>query len=409
MDAVGLFGEEQVARAWRYHRPLYAAAVAQLALDLLLLALIVFGPLGGWLFEPVEGWPWWAQVVGLTALLDALTPVVGLPISFWTGFVHERSWGFSTQDLGGFAADRAKAFVLGLVLSGAALVGLVGSARLLPRGWPLPAAAAGAALVLALGFLAPVLFEPLFNRFAPLDDAELAAELCALADRAELPINEVLVADASRRTRKANAYVSGLGRTRRLVLYDTLLTRAGPREIGLVLAHELGHRRARHLIKGALLAVAGLAGFVLVLWALLRWPDLRTAIGAPGGAGDPRVVPFVLLLAATLQVPGAPLGACALATLGTRGRPLLARADPRPRHVRGHPPLARDRQPLRPRPAPSDLPRLLQPPHPGRTDRGRTQASTRLKRPVRGSPPPDSGTDVLVKDPETPTALQQPA
>jgi STE24 endopeptidase len=163
-------------------------------------------------------------------------------------------------------------------------------------------------LVLALGFLAPLLIEPLFNRFAPLNDAELAAELQALADRAELPIKEVLVADASRRTRKANAYISGLGRTRRFVLYDTLLTRASRPEIGLVLAHELGHQRARHLIKGTMLGMVGLAGVVLVLWTLLRWPDLRTAIGAPGGAGDPRVVPFVLLLGATLHILEMPLG-----------------------------------------------------------------------------------------------------
>ena len=119
----------------------------------------------------------------------------------------------------------------------------------------------------------------------------------------------MLVADASRRTRKANAYVSGLGRTRRLVLYDTLLTQANPPEIGLVLAHELGHRRAHHLVKGTLLGMAGLASFVILLWALLRWPALRTLIGAPGGASDPRVVPFVLLLAATVQIPGALLGA----------------------------------------------------------------------------------------------------
>jgi STE24 endopeptidase len=164
-------------------------------------------------------------------------------------------------------------------------------------------------MVLALGFLAPLLVEPLFNRFVPLEDAGLAAELQALADRAQIPIREVLVADASRRTRKANAYVSGLGRTRRLVLYDTLLARSTQREVGLVLAHELGHRRRRHLLKGALLGMVGVGGFVLVLWALLLWPQLRTAIDAPGGAGDPRVVPFVLLLAATLQIAGAPLGA----------------------------------------------------------------------------------------------------
>ncbi len=308
-DAVGLFGEDQVTRAWRYHRPLYAAAAARLVLGLLILALIVFGRLGDWLFEPVRGWPWWAQVVGFTALIEVFTTVVGLPISFWAGFVHERSWGFSTQNLTDFAVDRAKSLVLGIVLSTIAFLGLVGSARLLPHLWPLAAAAAAATMVLALGFLAPLLVEPLFNRFLPLDDSELSAELLELAARAQTPIKEVLVADASRRTRKANAYVSGLGRTRRLVLYDTLLTRANRLEIGLVLAHELGHRRAHHLVKGTLLGMAGLASFVILLWALLLWPALRTLIGAPGGASDPRVVPFVLLLAATVQIPGAPFGA----------------------------------------------------------------------------------------------------
>ena len=308
VDAAGFFGEEQVARARGYHRPLYVAAVVGFALNVVLLALIVFGPLGGWLFEPFEGWAWWGQVVGFTALIAVLTTALNLPMAFWAGFLRERSWGFSTQELPGFAADRVKGFLLGLVLSSAALLGLVGSARLLPRLWPLVAISAGAVVVLALAVLAPLVIEPMFNRFAPVDDGELATELRALADRAQLPIKEVLVADASRRTRKANAYVSGLGPTRRLVLYDTLLARTAPAEIGVVLAHELGHRRAHHLIKGALLGVVGLAGFVLVLWTLLHWPELRTAIGAPGGVGDPRIVPFVLLLAAALEILAAPLG-----------------------------------------------------------------------------------------------------
>lgn len=308
-DAVDLFGEEQVARASRYHRPIYAATAVQLAGELLLLALVVFAPLGDWLFGPVEGWVWWAQVIGFTVLIEASTAAVALPISLWVGFARERRWGFSTQGLSGFLGDRTKAFALGSVLTASAFVGLVGLARLLPRLWPLPAAAGGAALVLAIGFLAPLVVEPLFNNFRPLGDAELLAELRMLAERAQLPIQEVLVADASRRTRKANAYVSGLGRTRRLVVYDTLLARATGPEVGLVLAHELGHRRAGHILKATLLAMVGLAGFVLLLWALLRVPELRTRIGASGGAGDPRVVAFVLLLASAIQVPGMPLGA----------------------------------------------------------------------------------------------------
>jgi STE24 endopeptidase len=308
VDALALFGSEQVARARSYHRPLYAVALIRLALDLLLLALAAFGPLGRWLLEPLRGQPWWAQTAGLTALIDALLTAVGLPFAVWTGFLRERSWGFSTQGPAGFAADRAKGFVLSAAMSAVAMVALVASARSLPRAWPLVAALVGAALVLALAFLGPLLLEPLFNRFVPVADAALASELGALARRAQLPIKEVLVADASRRTRKANAYVSGLGATRRLVLYDTLLARATRPELGLVLAHELGHRRARHLIKGVALGMGALAAFVAVLWALLRWPALRTAIGAPGGAGDARVVPFVLLLAASMQLLAAPLG-----------------------------------------------------------------------------------------------------
>ena len=303
-----MFGSEQVARARRYHRPLYGVALVRLALDLLVLALAAFGPLGRWLLDPLSGWPWWAQTAGFTALIDALTTALGLPLAIWAGFLRERNWGFSTQNPGGFAADRAKGFLLAVAISAAAMVGLVGSARSLPRAWPVAAGLVGAGLLLALAFLGPLLVEPLFNRFVPVADAELASELGALARRAQLPIKEVLVADASRRTRKSNAYVSGLGATRRLVLYDTLLARATRPEIGLVLAHELGHRRARHLIKGVLLSMAGLAGFVAVLWALLRWAALRDAAGAPGGAGDPRVVAFALLLAASLQVLSAPLG-----------------------------------------------------------------------------------------------------
>jgi len=303
-----VFGSEQVARARRYHRPLYGVALVRLALDLLVLALAAFGPLGRWLLDPLSGWPWWAQTAGFTALIDALTTALGLPLAIWAGFLRERNWGFSTQNPGGFAADRAKGFLLAVAISAAAMVGLVGSARSLPRAWPVAAGLVGAGLLLALAFLGPLLVEPLFNRFVPVADAELASELGALARRAQLPIKEVLVADASRRTRKSNAYVSGLGATRRLVLYDTLLARATRPEIGLVLAHELGHRRARHLIKGVLLSMAGLAGFVAVLWALLRWAALRDAAGAPGGAGDPRVVAFALLLAASLQVLSAPLG-----------------------------------------------------------------------------------------------------
>jgi STE24 endopeptidase len=162
--------------------------------------------------------------------------------------------------------------------------------------------------VLVLSYIAPVILEPLFNRFRPLTDPELAASLRALAERAGVPVRRILVVDASRRTRKLNAYVSGLGRTRRIVLFDTLVADADPREARLIVAHELGHRRARHLAKATLLAMTGAAAFVIVAWALLRWPALRQSIGASGPA-DPRVMPFLLFLSSALGLLGSPLAA----------------------------------------------------------------------------------------------------
>lgn len=150
-----------------------------------------------------------------------------------------------------------------------------------------------------------VLLEPVFNRSRPCADGALADGLRTLADRAVVPVRDVLVADASRRTRRHNAYVSGLGSTRRVVVYDTMLEGTGRRELELVVAHELHHRRAGHVLKGTLLGATGAAVAVLALWALLRWDALLGAVGVCG-PGDPRVVPLV---GAALELLTAPAGA----------------------------------------------------------------------------------------------------
>jgi STE24 endopeptidase len=208
----------------------------------------------------------WAVVV--LAAVDAAC----LPLDLWRGLLRERRFGLSTQTLGGWLADRAKGEAIELVLGALVWGAAIGLVHAFPRWWPLPAAAALALFVLLMSFVAPVVLEPLFNRFRPLEDENLATELRALADRSGVPVRDVLVADASRRTTRTNAYVSGLGPTRRVVVWDTLLAEAGEPELKLVVAHELGHRRDRHVVKGTLLAMGGAVGVVLLLWAALGTP-----------------------------------------------------------------------------------------------------------------------------------------
>ncbi len=209
-------------------------------------------------------------------------------------------YGLSTQRAGAFAADVARAAAVGAVLTTLALASLFALARALPGRWPWAGGLGAALLVLAGGFLAPVVLEPLFNRFDPLGDETLAARLRALADEAGTPVREILVADASRRTTRRNAYVSGLGRTRRVVVWDTLLD-GHDDEVAVVVAHELGHRARRHvpLLVGVQMACA--AGFVALLALLRRQPA-------------PPDTAFVLLLGLAVQVAALP----ALAALSRR-------------------------------------------------------------------------------------------
>jgi STE24 endopeptidase len=281
------FTSEEVERSRRYHRPLYVALGINLVLGLGTLAAAAA-------FLDRQVGPWWLSAPVLATLTVALVTLVRLPVTIWRGWFHERRFGFSTQSPAGFAGDILRKLLLASLFGSLPVVGVVGLARALPSWWPAAAAAGAAVWVLAVGFLAPIVLEPIFNRFTPLEDEALAESLRTLARRAGVPVRDVLVSDASRRTRKVNAYVSGIGATRRVVLFDTLLRAAPVPELEVVVAHELGHRRARHVAKGTLLAMLGAAAGVLALWALLDDP------------GDPAVAPRILLIASVLELVGLP-------------------------------------------------------------------------------------------------------
>src|SRR5439155_16617022 len=259
-SAVDGFSPDEIERARRYHRPLYAALLLDAAAGFAVLAALTQLDL------PLA---WWGEVLAAPALVAAVTWAAGLPVSWWR-FGHERRYGFATQHARGWAADRLKGGAVGLVLTVLFVGSLLATAHLFPRAWPWLAAAGGALLALLVTFVAPLVLEPVFNRFRRLDGG-LAERLVAMSARAGVPVREVLVADASRRTTKQNAYVSGIGRTRRVVLWDTLLD-VPPEEIELAVAHELGHRRHRHVAVNVALAMLGVVVFVLVLRALVPRP-----------------------------------------------------------------------------------------------------------------------------------------
>jgi STE24 endopeptidase len=193
-------------------------------------------------------------------------------------------------------SDYAKAVGVSGVIGALLLLGFYLLLRHVPRYWWLFAAAGTTLVGIFFAWVAPLVIAPLFNRFTPLAEtpyAPLGPEVRALVDRAGVPVKEVLVMDASRQGRHTNAYFSGFGPTRRIVLYDTLLADHTPDEVLSVLGHEIGHWRHDHIAKGiALGALGALAGFGALAFFLQR----AVAQGALASPADPAGFPLILLL-----------------------------------------------------------------------------------------------------------------
>lgn len=246
---------------------------------------------------------WWLQVFAAVAAVSVGVWLVTLPFAVWSEVVLRR-WGLSTQDWGGWLVDEAKGVGLTVALGGLGLVLLVGLARVLPRWWFVPASLGAAGLVFVMSFVYPVVVEPVFNDFRPMAAGELRSSLLELADEDDVPVDEVLVADASRRTTALNAYVSGFGSTRRIVVYDTLL-REPDDEVTAVVAHELGHADADDVLVASTIGAAGTAAAVAALALIVSSGRLRRR--GVEGAGDPVVAATVLALATALTVVGSPV------------------------------------------------------------------------------------------------------
>ncbi|MFE9425052.1 M48 family metalloprotease [Kitasatospora sp. NPDC006697] len=307
VDGDGDFTAEELARGRALRRAQVPWAIGGRVAGLALSLVLGFTPAGAaavrWAGE-LFGGSWAAQVLAGTVLLVLLGQVLALPFTARVRRIRTR-FGLVTQGWAGWLVDLLRGLLLTLALALPAALGVYALTGWSRQWWWLPAAAAAAALTVAFSFLFPLLVEPLFNRFTPMPEGELRSALLALAERDAVRVRDVLVADASRRTTALNAYVSGFGATRRIVAYDTLLTTAAPREVELVVAHELGHVKHRDVPRGTALAAVGAAAVVAVLGLLLSLRPLLDAAGVPDVA-DPRSLPLLAACAALLGALGGP-------------------------------------------------------------------------------------------------------
>lgn len=317
VPADSVFSAAQISRAERFSWMVRQSSWANLVLSLVVAALLGFTRTGSRLMARMIG-PWWVRVVLGTAVVSLAGIIVQLPFDVRIQRT-ELAAGLTRQAWSGWVVDQVTGYVVLVVFTAIALVAIMAIARTAPRSWPVWAATAAAALAFVGSFAYPVVVEPLSNHFTSMAPGPLRSDILALAKVEHVHISDVLVADASRRTTTLNAYVSGFGSTRRVVVYDTVLAQLSRPEIDSVVAHELGHARHQDVLVGTSLGALGSAFGVGLLGLLFSNSGLLRRLGV-SGIGDPRAVPLLLALVAVGALVVSPLQ-------DTMSRAVEARAD----------------------------------------------------------------------------------
>ena len=284
VDPQAYFSPGELERAREFRGPQRVLGVGGLVVSAGVLGLLALRP-PRWVRRGLEaaGRRPLAGGAAAGAAISAVLVVATLPLD---AIAHARAVevGLSTQDWPAWLADVGKSTAIGAVFAAGGAVGVLALVRRFPRRAWIPGSAIVVALSAGFVFLSPLVLEPLFNRFTPLPRGELRSEVLDLAERSGVEVGEVYRVDASRRTTGANAYVGGLGSTKRVVLYDTLVERFPRDQVRSVVAHELGHVEGRDLLRG-------LAWLALVTPAALFLAQVlaERAWGRPEGGAGPRL------------------------------------------------------------------------------------------------------------------------
>jgi len=293
----GSFDADKYARSQDYTRATTRFHLVESSFNLLL--VLGFWQLGG--FTWLEGWTrglgWGAVPTGLLFMLSLVLgmKVIHLPFSLWSTFVIEERFGFNRTTAKTYWADQFKGIVIGGILGGLLMSAILfffdstgDSAWLWCWG-------TATAFTLVAMFVAPTWIMPLFNDFTPLDEGELRDAILGYAESVSFPLEGLFVIDGSKRSSKANAFFTGFGKNKRIALFDTLVDGQTTDELVAVVAHEIGHYKRKHILKGL---VVGILHFGVIFWLLsffLKSEGLFAAFGVAEPSVHAGLVFFALL------------------------------------------------------------------------------------------------------------------
>jgi STE24 endopeptidase len=282
--------------------------------DAMLLISLLFSGVLPWAFGKFTA-AFGTSVLAMAGFLFAIgvaLSMVSLPFAWYAQFKLEDRFGFNTTTLKTWVLDRLKGLLLAVLLGFPLLALVLKVIEWTGPNWWIWAATVVIAFQLLLLLIAPVVIMPLFNRFTPLPESSLRERLFALARRTDFPTRSIEVMDGSKRSRHSNAFFTGFGRFRKIILFDTLVAQLAEPELESVLAHEIGHYKKRHVMKLLGVSIAGVfIGFAAVAWlARQQWFYRAFGFEYHAGFAAANVVPAMLLfglLAGTISFWFSPL------------------------------------------------------------------------------------------------------
>jgi len=277
----GIYKREDYRRSQEYTRA--ATGFGFVSSTFSLVVVLAFWFSGGFKFLDgvVRNWGLPLIPTGMiyVAILLGAYGLLTLPFGIYHTFVVEQRFGFNRTTPRLFVADRLKGLGLALILGAPLLAGVLflfeyGGAFAWLYAW-----AAVTAFLLIVQYVAPMWILPLFNKFTPMPDGELKTAILEYARANDFPVSKLFVVDSSRRSTRANAYFTGIGRSKRIALFDTLVQQHTTRELVGVLAHEIGHYKKKHVIQGTVISIVHTGFLFFLLSVFLTSPGLYAAFG----------------------------------------------------------------------------------------------------------------------------------
>jgi STE24 endopeptidase len=289
--------QEKLAEAKSYQKENFSFSLVtgtfSFVLTLIFLAMGWFGAVDNWLAE--FGWNPLVKSLAFFGLIFIGSDIISLPFDFYSTFVIEEKFGFNKTSRGTFFKDKVKGYVLSILVGGGLLLVFLWLIHQMGKDfwWQFWLISAAFMVLVNLFYTAWIL--PLFNKLTPLEDGELKDKIINYAKSVDFPLDNIFVMDGSKRSAKANAFFSGFGKRKKVVLYDTLLEQHPPEEIVAVLAHEVGHYKKKHIVWGMLTSILQIGLMLFLLSQFIFSETMSLALGGENWSAELNIIGFTML------------------------------------------------------------------------------------------------------------------